>query len=100
MKLEKARKVLLQKVKAVNDLVALGLMEAFTDKPVVIIDPILLKGKSRGYMKAWCQNVLRVWVLTFEPSGKDIAARTLVVKDKLGAVICSYSEVRGLLIGS
>lgn len=101
MNIDKARKAILAKVKAVNDLVALGLMKEMSgEAATVYIEPILFYNKNKGYIKAWCQNVLRVWLLTYMPSDGGAKYRILMVRDMDGNLLCEYSDDKGVIMKS
>lgn len=101
MNMEKARKAILSKVSSVNDLVALGLMEEMNGNAAIVrIEPILFQKRDKRYIKNWCQNVLRVWCLTYNPKGKDIKYLILTVRDKMNNLLCEYSDDKGLIMKS
>lgn len=83
-------------VKAVNDLVAMNLMQPLTSSPIVYVHRVVVKENDRKYLRNWCQNVMRVWVLTYSP--QDLSGVELAVFDKeSGDMICRYSESKGLM---
>ncbi|MGJ1295520.1 hypothetical protein ACR777_15040 [Sphingobacterium spiritivorum] len=96
-KTEKARLSLLSKIKAVNDLVALGLMQEFTPDSNVYIFKELLEKKDRSYVLNWCKNVLNVWILTYMPGKENTDHVELKIFDKdTGDFLCRYSKKTGI----
>lgn len=86
---------ILKLIKSVNELVAMHLMQELTEEPLVYVVPQILQLKDKKYMTNWCQNILRVWALTYKV--KDVNAVVLSVFDKeMGDLLCRYSEVDGL----
>lgn len=85
-------------VSAVNELVKMNLMQELTEQPYVYVVSDILKMKDVKYMKNWCQNVLRVWALTYRSKVKDVNSVVLSVFDKeSGELLCRYSERNGLI---
>ncbi len=84
------------KYQAVNDLIALGVLQELTDKPNIYLFRAFLQGKDKIYLKNFCTNLLLVWAGTFKPSNwKKVE---LCVWDKeSGELICKYGEDIGLV---
>lgn len=85
-------------VSAVNDLVRKNIMQEFTDIPHVYVIRSILQLQDSKYMKNWCQNILRVWVLTFKTESIDSVELVVFDKDN-GDLICRFSEKNGLSFG-
>ncbi len=93
-------------VASVNELVKLNLLQAFTDEPFIYVFPSCIQVKDKKYMANWCQNILRVWSLTYAPKllqmegnlkeGERLNIELVVFSKESGDFICRYSENDGL----
>jgi len=84
------------KYKAVNDLIALGILSELTAEPNIYLYRAFLNGKDKTYLKNFCKNILTVWAVTFKPS--NWRKVELCVWDKeSGDLICKYGEDIGLV---
>lgn len=84
------------KYKAVNDLIALGILQEFTDVPNVYIFKEFLNGKGKAYLTNFCKNILLVWALTFKPTNRRKVELSIWDKES-GELICKYGEEIGLV---
>lgn len=94
-------KVIAAKMKAVNDLIALGVMSPFVETPVVYVFPQALKVDDRKYMTHWCQNILRVWALHYPQNivGAVADLELVVYNKENGDLICRYSDRKDIVFG-
>lgn len=93
-------------IASVNELVKMGLLQKFTDEPIVYVHPACLQTKDKKYMTNWCRNVLRIWQINYaakilemesnlEP-GEILKIELSVFSQENTDYICRYSEVDGL----
>lgn len=82
-------------VKSVNDLVRMKVMQALTREPVVYVLSDVINYKDESYKKNWCQNVMRVWALTFRVQNINSVEFSVFDKES-GSLICKYSEKKGV----
>lgn len=79
----------------VNNLITLGLMQPLTEIPHIYVFKEVIKLKDKKYVTSWCQNVFRVWALTYKTFSPNLE---LAVFDKeSGELICRYSDSLGLI---
>lgn len=93
-------------IASVNELVKLNLLQKFTDEPIIYVYPSCIQVRDKKYMKNWCQNILRVWSLTFAPKilemegnlkvGERLNLELVVFSKENGDFICRYCEKNGL----
>lgn len=95
MKFEKDVARLAGILKAVNDLIALGIMQEMSDIPNIYVFKNILLGKDMKYMTNWCENILKVWGHTFKPTNVSYVELNVFDKES-GELICSYSVKGGL----
>jgi len=94
-------------ISSVNELVRMGLLQEFTNEPIIYVHPACLQTMDKKYMTNWCRNILRVWSLNYaakkmemesslEP-GETLTIELSVYSRENADFICRYSEKRGLI---
>lgn len=93
-------------IASVNELIKLNLLQAFTDEPIFYVYPSCIQIKDAKYMRNWCQNILRVWSLTYAEKleimsgklkpGEQLNIELLLYSRENGDSLCRYSELNGL----
>lgn len=93
-------------IASVNELVKLGLLQKFTEEPIVYVYPSCLQLTDKKYMSNWCQNILRVWSLNYASKileltgeldpGETLNIELVVFSRENGDFLCRYSELYGL----
>ena len=86
--------MLVQKVVAVKRLQEMGLISAFTNQPVVMVYPQILKLNDKNFMTNWCRNIREVWIVQHHLA-EDQSEDQLEIKvyDKVsGELICRFSD--------
>lgn len=84
-----------EKIKLVNNLISLGLLQLNDKSPYAYIYPEIWAGKDEAYKKNWCANVFLTWSLLYKKTPEEIRGLDFTVFDKDGNLMGRYNDREG-----